>query len=170
MPKNAATTGFTPTVCGGCGQTTNYVTSVDKGMADIVRAFAFAIKKKGVNVIHPAKEMMPSQTLQTREEAIRDGRLTPSQANNLSRARSHGLLFRVQGHYGNWGLTRKGITFLRGEEIPKFVIIDKTTGAVLGNWKPDEYRVKMSDFSAISPDEYWSETIEQGRIVTPEQV
>lgn len=164
MPRTAQRIGFTPTVCGACSQSCNYTTGIDKGITDILRSFAVAIRAKGVNVIHPVKEMTMTTPL-NRADAIASGKLTSSQQKNLSRARSHGLLARVSGSYGNWCITRKGIAFLKGEPVPKYAIIDKITGNTLGYWRPEDFQCSIADFAAVPPSGYWSEGLGSGEKV-----
>jgi len=145
---------FQPNVCECCEQTTEYALAVDRGTVDIVCAIANFIKQKGINIVHPRKEM-ESQ-----------GFMTSSQVCNLSRPRFHGLIASVKTERGNYCLTRKGIGFLKGTSIPKYAIIDKTTKTLLGYYEPEQYQVTITD---ILGEEYWegiNYNIEEGRVVT----
>lgn len=131
--------GFVPDRCECCTQTKNYILAVDRGITEIVKAFAKAISIKGINVIHPIKEMANARLL------------TVNQAKNLSRVGFHDLIKKVE--HGNWGITEKGIAYLKGLEIPKYVIVSKVTGETTGYYEPDTYKVKAISFK--EKDEYW---------------
>lgn len=146
---------YTPERCDNprCGQTITYLLALDRGTADIMKAFSIAVWKKGANVIHPRKEMEIAGRGVTYEEAVREGHLTSNQVGNLSRAHRHGLIAKVKGLPGNWLLTSKGAKFLHGEPVPKFAIISKATGHQIGYWDQERYQVTIKDFR---PDhEYW---------------
>jgi len=123
---------YTPDICAHCGQAENYVIGLDKGSARIVLAMIDAISKKGVNEIHPAREMDTS--------GKRKWYLT-----NLSRPRFHGLIAYVDGKKGYYCLTRKAGKFLRGESVPKFAIISKVTRHQEGYWLEEEKRTTIHD-------------------------
>ena len=77
------------------------------------------IRTKGINVVHPRKEMEGHS-------------LSSNDVGNLSRARFHGLIAKVKGEKGNYLLTTKGAKFLRGEAVPKYAIISIVTGKQIG--------------------------------------
>jgi hypothetical protein len=154
---------FDPTVCEHCLQTTNYCTQIDRGIADIMRAFAIAIRTKGINLIHPVKEMQADAGTAT-AEAVAWGKLTRSMGANLSRARYHGLLARSSGKKGNWMITRKGIDFLSGRPIPRVVIIDKITGSTMGYFNMEEDQVTINKITKENGP-YWTEMIHEGRVI-----
>lgn len=124
------------------------------GAADIVRAVSAAIRKKGENRIYPRKEMEISQ-LQMKQlgydRMIKEGCLTSNMVGNLSKARSHGLIARVES--GCYCLTAKGAEFLRGASIPKYAVMSKITGHQIGYWHENEERVKLRDL--IKSGDYW---------------
>lgn len=138
-------------------------------MADLLRAFARAIRNKGVNVLHMAKEAQAEPGMSV-AQAVAAGKLTLSMIKNSSRARSHGLLARVEDKSGNWCLTRKGIEFLKGGSIPKYVVVSKVTGETTGHWQPEKYQITINkllkDYSTV----YWEETISEGRVYSPASV
>lgn len=159
--------GFTADVCPHCQQTTNYITGVDRGMAAIVRAFGNAVRAKGVNVLHPLKELAADPGMSV-AQAVAAGKLTGSMSRNTSRARSHGLLARIEGRAGNWCLTKKGVAFLRGEPVPKYAIIDKVTGHTAGYYEPETYTASIRELDPSAP--FWSETINEGRVVPANEI
>lgn len=113
-------------VCECCGQAKTYLLPVDTGTALIVKAVAARVRAKGINVVHPTKEMEVPARDWTYTRAIREGVLTSTQIGNFTRARVHGLIARYRGEPGNWVLTTKGARFLKGERIPKLAIVQKT--------------------------------------------
>lgn len=144
--------------CKCCGQSTTYVLGIDHGTVKIVQQIARFIGKKGINAVHPRKEMEGSY-------------LTSNEVGNLSRARFHGLIARLKGEPGNYVLTTKGAKFLRGEAIPRYAIISKKEGGNIGYWHIEETSV-VYDFNPKNPGmeegEYWTGinySIEEGRII-----
>jgi len=170
---------YRPKVCGHCGQTETYLIALTRGVADIVRAVAVAIGIKGVNIIHPWKEMAVDRKEWTRARMIREGVLTPQQLNNLSHARVHGLIAQVRDEHGNYCLTRKGAEFLRDVCVPRYAIVSKVEGRQIGYWSGDtteldpgyvEYTVRISQLTDAT--EYWNDAkvgyeIVEGRIIQP---
>ncbi len=153
-------------VCEHCKQTTTYLIPIDRGTSDIMKAISVAIGRKGINCIHPRKEMEIGRYELDYETMIKEGQLTSNQVGNLSRPRFHGLIAAVDGNPGNYCLTTKGATFLHHGSVPKYAIISKVTGHQIGYWKPDKYRCTIDDFK---PDmEYWQGitwTVMDGKIV-----
>lgn len=140
---------FIPEKCSCCRQTLTYLVPVDKGTVEIVRAIAFAVQKKGINIIHPRREMEVSgHTYEDWENLSMQGLITSNQVGNLSKARFHGLIARVKDNPGNYCLTDKGLEFLRGEPVPKYAVVQKSTHTQIGYWRPEEYRVSTRDFRA----------------------
>lgn len=131
---------YKPEICECCGQSTTYVIGIDKGTTEIVKAIAKFIGKKGINAVHPRKEM----------EGLT---LTSNQVGNLSRPRFHGLIAHLDGESGNYVLTRKGAQFLRGERVPKYAIVSKSEGKQVGYFEPELYTVTVGDFQQTG--EYW---------------
>lgn len=161
---------YQPEKCGSCGQSATYVLGIDRGTVDILKAVAVAIRKKGINAIHPRKEMEVSGRKPDYKEMVENGFLTSNQVGNLTRARAHGLIARIKGNPGNYCLTVKGAKFLRGERIAKYAIMSKTTKSQIGYWMPEAYNVSIGMFR---PDqEYWegmNYEIEEGKIVEIKQ-
>jgi len=161
---------FTPEVCECCGQAKTYILPLDKGTAIIVKAIAAAIKIKGVNIIHPKKEMEVPATEWTKERAIRFGSLNSIHIGNLTKARAHGLIARVKDHAGNWCLTKKGAAFLRGEKVPRLAVMQKTAQGSRSHkeeyFRPEEFMVDIYELSEA--DEMWEGInfdIVEGRVV-----
>lgn len=151
---------FEPHICEACNQTTEYILPIDRGTVDILRAISVAIGRKGINAIHPRKE------IEREKSDIENGFLNSNQVGNLSRPRFHGLIASLDGAAGNYCLTRKGAKFLRGEPVPRYAIISKSEGHQKGYFHPDELVCTINDFK--NPDEYWEAInyeIEDGRVI-----
>ena len=154
---------YEPHQCTECGQTTTYLLGIDKGTIEIVKAIAIAIQRKGINTIHPKKEMEYAQR-QVPKDRVAPGFLTSNQIGNISRARFHGLVASVEENRGNYCLTQKGLHFLRGAEIPKYAIISKAEGKQIGYFEPEEFTININSFEG----EYWegiNYEIREGHIV-----
>ena len=144
-------TEYVPDTCVECKQTTTYVLAVDRGTAEIVKAIARFIETKGINIVHPRKEMEGQY-------------LTSNQVGNLSRARMQGLIAAVDGNPGNYCLTRKGSAFLNGVPVHKYVIRSKAEDRSIGYWGDE--MCTIGDFT--SDDERWEGVnyeIVEGRVV-----
>lgn len=160
---------YTPEFCDHCRQQKTYLLPIDRGTTMLVQALARAIRLKGINCIHPGKEMQVLPKDWNYNLALFQGKLTLRQSNNLTRPRIHGLVAEVDGEPGNWCLTRKGGQFLRGEPVKRYAVVVKSTidqGSHNGGYWGEEM-VTVKDFT--SDDVMWQgidfEIIE-GRIVT----
>lgn len=145
---------FKPKICSCCGQTEEYIMTVDLGTVEIVRAIAAAIRRKGENKVYPRKEMEISQEQMKQmgySRMVKEGYLTSNMVGNLSKARSQGLIARVES--GCYCLTSKGANFLKGSSIPKYAVMSKVTGHNIGYWKELEQRVTVRDL--IKSGDYW---------------
>lgn len=129
-------------VCDHCGQSTTYLLGLDKGSVDIVLEILKAVTARGVNEVHPGREMGL--------DGDKKWYLT-----NLSRPRFHGLIAYVKDKKGYYCLTRKAGQFLRGHSIPRYAIISKSEHHQIGYWEPDKHRITLQE--AIKSDEmpYW---------------
>lgn len=159
---------YQPKTCVSCGQTTTYELVIDRGTVDILKAISVAIRKKGVNLVHPRKEMEVTSRQVPYEEMVRDGKLTSNQVGNLSRARFHGLIAAVKGKPGTYCLTPKGAGFLRGEEIPRIAIISKSEGHNVGYFEEQAIRCTIRHPDLSPAKEYWvgqDYYIDNGRVV-----
>ena len=164
---------YKPEVCECCGQRKTYVLPLDRGTAAIVYAFSVAVRLKGVNMIHPRKEMEIDRGNAFRLELmtmIRSGIMTSNMVGNLTRARIHGLLARVEKEAGNWCLTTKGAAFLRGEHVARYAVVRKTTADNRSHkdeyWKPETEQITIAELAREG--EYWQPidfTIHEGRVV-----
>lgn len=157
---------YNPEVCGHCKQTTSYLVPVDRGAAIIVKAMAAAIRRKGVNVVHPGKEMEVPRREWTYERAITEGVLPSNFIDNFSRVRFHGLIAKVADEPGNWCLTRKGAGFLRGEVIPRYAIRSKVEHRTIGYFEPDQHVITVRE--CAGKGENWEGInfdIVEGRVV-----
>ncbi len=162
---------FEATVCECCEQAKNYILPIDWGTAVIVKAFAAHIRNKGINMVHPTKEMEVPAKEWTYDRAIREGVLTSTQIGNFTRARVHGLLARTKDEPGNWVLTRKGAQFLRGVRIAKLAIVEKgkqgDRSHQEGYHMPELYTCTVHELGmdASGPWEGIDFEIQEGRIV-----
>jgi len=157
---------FKPQYCKCCGQTTNYKITINRGIADTIKAIAVAIKRKGINCIHPRKEMEINTGQIDYKTMVSDGKLTSNQVGNLSRCRFHGFIARVDKHKGNYCLTRKGIEFLRGEPIPQYAVVSKSEKRLLGYYMENKFYCRIEDFKPEM--EYWDGInfhIEEGKVI-----
>jgi hypothetical protein len=144
---------YTSEKCVNCGQTKTYLLKIDRGTIDIVKAIASAVRAKGINVVHPRKEMEGNY-------------LSSNQVGNLSRPRFHGLIAKIRGNAGNYCLTTKGAQFLRGESIPRYAIVSKAEGHQIGYW--DSGADAMCTIQEFNGGKYWdgiNYEIVAGRIV-----
>ena len=156
---------YKPETCACCNQTTTYLIPIDRGTVEIVKSIANAVRRKGINIVHPRKEMEISSE---NHNLYSDGFLTSNQVGNLSRPRMHGLIAKVKGNPGNYCLTRKGAQFLKGVEIPRFAIISKAEGHQIGYWQPETKTVNVRSFDKKG-EAYWNGIdfeIQEGHIVT----
>ena len=152
--------------CRCCGQTLTYLIAVDHGSVDTLKAIATAIRRKGINCIHPRKEMEVTSGQLDYASMVGEGLLTSNQTGNLSKLRFHGLIARIKNKPGNYCLTKKGSQFLKGEEIPKYAIISKKEKHQIGYFQEDIYRCTLADFAPKK--EYWEGInfiIQEGKII-----
>lgn len=136
--------------CPHCGQHTEYPLAIDRGSIHIVKRISHFIEAKGINIVHPRKEMEGSY-------------LTSNEVGNLTRPRIHGLIAKVSGNPGNYCLTQKGLDFLNGKPIPKIARVFK--GRNIG-YLNDEF-VTIKEFN--TGNDYWNGIgyeIRQGNVVT----
>lgn len=160
---------YIPDKCHECQQTTTYILSIDKGTATIVIAMAAAIRKKGINVIHPRKEMeVSSRSHDSMIELAKQGVLKSNSINNLTRARVHGLICKVKGEPGNYHLTRKGLLFLQGFPVEKFVVRSKSTGMNDRYLQPYEGGGMITIYEVLKGETREGVTfdIQEGRVIT----
>jgi len=143
--------------CGECGQFKTYLLPIDRGTAMIVKSVAAAVKIKGINIIHPKKEMEVQGKEWSYERAVGEGKLTSTQIGNFTRARVHGLIARVKSSAGNWCLTTKGGMFLRGEPAARFAVIRKNqdgSGSHKSDYfEPEKYQITIGEVS--KDGEFW---------------
>ncbi len=157
---------YDPEVCDHCAQQITYLIPIDKGCVEILKAIAVAIRKKGINAIHPRKEMEIDSKKIDHFTMIAEGHLTSNMVGNLSRPRFHGLIARIRAQTGNYCLTRKGAKFLKGESYPRYAIISKRLGGNIGYWMSEKYQVNIKDFT--SDEDLWEGIdfdIVEGKIV-----
>lgn len=139
--------------CACCNQSVNYLVPIDYGTIRIVKQIAKFIGKKGINAVHPRKEMEWSM-------------LSSNEVGNLSRPRIHGLIAKIKDKPGNYCLTSKGSKFLHGESIPKFAIRSKTDHCTVGYYLPETFSVIVHDMQGDG--DYWDGinfSIEEGHII-----
>lgn len=169
---------FEPEVCDCCGQAKTYLLPIDFGTALIVKAFSKFIQLKGINMVHPTKEMEVLGNAWTYDLAMSHGLLTSTQIGNFTRARAHGLIARHKDEPGNWVLTAKGARFLRGERIPKLALmrksrVDDGIGYTSAShkeeyFKPNEYTTTIHEVKSKDHPGMWegiSFDIVEGQII-----
>lgn len=101
-------------VCGECGQSLQYKSAVSRGTVAMLKAISAMVDRKGINVVHIQKEL------------VKEGALTPNQAQNITHCVRLGLVAHVEDA-GNYCLTTKAMNFLNGEDIPKYAYVKKRT-------------------------------------------
>ena len=144
---------YIPEKCDGCGQTKTYLLPIDKGSIDTLKAISVAIYNKGINCVHPRKELEIGPTTKNYDLMIKNGGLTSGMVGNLSKLRFHGLIAKTGEQAGNYCLTTKASDFRKGKLIPKYAIISKVTGHKEDYWLPEKYQVSIKDFSG--DEAYW---------------
>ncbi len=133
---------YQPEKCSCCQQTTTYLLGLDRGSVDILLDLLKAITAKGVNEIHPAREMDMT--------GKKKWHLT-----NLSRPRFHGLIAHIKDKRGYYCLTRKAGQFLRGKPIAQYAIISKAEKHNVGYWLPEKYQVTLKEMLRTDELPYW---------------
>lgn len=161
--------GYQEEVCECCGQTKTVLYPLDKGTADMVKALAVAVRNKGINMVHIRKEMEVSRRDWSYPRLLTEGAILSSHTQNWIKAHKHGLVAQVwgEGMSGNWCLTRKGATFLKGQPVPKYAIQDKKTKHIRGYYEPEAYTVTVHELQRRDSP-YWEGLdfdIQEGRIV-----
>ena len=148
---------YIPEVCSHCGQSITYLSTIDQGAVDILRAMSVAIHRKQINVIHPRKEMETAYALDNFREMIKAGKITSNMTGNLSKARFHGLIAKIKGEPGNYCITSKGFQFLRGRIIPKYAIISKVTKDKdnIGYYLEETEKISIKEFTEDMESPYW---------------
>jgi hypothetical protein len=142
--------------CPTCGQSISYELGVDKGSCDILKKIAKVIGAKGINAVHPNKEMAKA------------GMLTARQLDNIVRLKFHGLVAHIDGEPGNYCLTNKAFEFLGGEPIPKTVVVMKRTKGKRAHVIAHSDEEITIDSLDIEWGPYWSSNgyqIKQGRVI-----
>ncbi len=157
MTTTLSKLGYVPDFCPACKQSCTYIVGIDRGSVDIMKAIARFIGQKGINAVHPRKEMEGTY-------------LTSNQVGNLSRPRMHGLIAHLKGERGNYCLTKKGAAFLKGEPIPRYAIISKAEGCQVGYFNPETITTSISEYN--ESDSYWEGigfSVEEGRVIMDSQ-
>ena len=135
MKKNS----YDNQICPHCGQSTIYYLSIDRGTVKIVKQIARFIGQKGINAVHPRKEM--------------EGKwLTSNEVGNLTRPRANGLIAKIKGNAGNYCLTIKGSAFLNGVPIHKTSIRSKVEEKTIGYLEEDGMTT-INDYNTAN--DYW---------------
>jgi hypothetical protein len=144
--------------CESCGQTTTYVSKVNKGMATLLGTIAVAIRIKGENRIKLTDLLVDPKTHEwsIAGKRLAEGRITQTQYNNFSHLCRNGLLVNVD--VGTFLIPKKGWAFLRGEPIEAAAVIDKKTHSNVGYVADADNVVHMTDIRALfrSQDGWWS--------------
>jgi len=116
------------------------------------------IEKKGVNVVHPEKEL------------FKLGLFSVAQRVNMTVLGDHGLVAKHESH-GNWVLTRKGVDFLNGSEIWKVAAVEKATKRTVGHIEKEGKTTLKKLLGKNAP--YWQGlgfTIESGRVIRASEI
>lgn len=147
--------------CPHCGQKLGYKSAISRGTVEVLKKISRVVDEKGINAVHIEKEM------------VQKGILTGNQGRNCTHMVRHGLLAHIEGKAGNYCITRKGMGFLRGEAIPKFITVSKANQNE-GSRTVDhgEEMVTIRQFSKSG--EYWEVPnfdIREGQVIrTPAQL
>lgn len=136
-----STIDFDEKVCPCCQQSSQYLIPIDPGTVRIVKEIAKHIGKKGINAVHPRKE-------------LEGNGLSSNEVGNLSRPRIHGLIAKIPGQPGNYCITTKGAEFLHGASVPKYAIKSKQEKRTVGYFLPEKHRVTMAEVLEYKND-YW---------------
>lgn len=129
-------------VCPHCHQTASYLIGIDKGCAETLLQILQVISKKGINEIHPSREINWKDN--------QKWKLT-----NLSRNKFHGLIAPLKDKKGYYCLTKKAGKFLRGEAIPRYLIRSKITKHNEQYWKPEENLITFIELLSSSEIPIW---------------
>lgn len=143
-------------VCPHCQQTLYYRFDIDKGSCEILKKMVRFIKDKGINAVHPHKEMAKA------------GIITSRELDNIARLKSHGLVAHIKGERGNYCITNKAFDFLGGEPIPRTVAIKKKTKGQRSHVVAHSDEEVTIDMFGNEWNEYWSAngyTITEGRVI-----
>lgn len=145
--KNKKLPKFISKSCTSCGQSVDYDLSLDRGSALIVLAIYNAVRIKGENRVHLTNEMeCRAEDFGSYREMISEGKMTSNMADNVLRAKYHGLVAQVDGGgRGEYLITPKGARFLRGERLPRVAVIDKTTHSKKAYWNEAEDTVTFGE-------------------------
>lgn len=146
--------------CPHCGQRMGYRSSVSRGTADVLKMIFKKVTEKDTNAVHIEKEL------------VQTGRLTGNQGRNCTHMVRLGLIAHIKGEPGNYCLTNKGIDFLNGLPIPKYVTVEKrTAGHGSRTVTHSEETCTIKDFNRKG--EYWEVPgfeIKEGRVIPPNAI
>ena len=132
-----------------------YKSSVSRGVVETLKKIVEAIKAKGINTIHIEKEL------------VRTGILTGTQGKNATHIVKLGLLAHSPDEIGNYCITKKAMSFLNGEAIPKYVIVSKTNRS--SGSRTVSQSEEMCTISNFTDGVFWEVPefeIREGRIIT----
>jgi hypothetical protein len=138
---------FRPEKCAHCNQTTTYLLGLDRGSFLILRKLLAGVIAKGVNEIHPTRDLVYS----AKEKWL------PS---NVARPRKHGLIA-FTDKKGYYALTRKAGKLLRGQSIPRYAVISKSENRTLGYFEPEMYQVTARELLRSDEIPYWEGELAQ---------
>lgn len=143
---------FTPHTCPQCRQTTNYDVTLSRGSATFLIAFYNAVRRLDQNIIHFGDDMVRDpKDFNNLRDMVEGGWCTHKMSEAFGTVlHRHGLI--ASTGRNQWLLTRKGADFLRGEEIWKTAIADKTTGHQSGYW---EFSGKVKLTTLLKTDQPW---------------
>jgi len=144
--------------CECCSQRLYKPAVLSKGYAKMLVIISEFIEKKGVNVVHPEKEL------------FKLGLFSVAQRVNMTVLGDHGLVAKHESH-GNWVLTRKGVDFLNGSEIWKVAAVEKATKRTVGHIEKEGKTTLKKLLGKNAP--YWQGlgfTIESGRVIRASEI
>lgn len=140
-------------VCSHCQQTTTYALKINKGLVDLLMAFANAVKIRGNDIV--ATKIICPTRITDRITRMERGWITDVQYSNLSHLRYHGLIASIGTN--RYCLTSKGASFLRGEEVEAVAIVNKAQKMNIGYLADDNGKIYRTNMKTVfkGKDGYW---------------
>lgn len=143
-------------ICEQCGQSTDRVSTISKGVCVMMVSFARAVEIKGENAIKVSKEMLVENTRPASARMLA-GKWTHNEYSNMSRLIDHGLIEELPiDPKGTYAITHRGTQFVRGASFPKHAIVSTVDGKVLGYVAKPDGTVEMASVSTTDDTRgYW---------------
>lgn len=137
-----------------------YRSGVSRGTVKVLKMIFKKVAEKDTNAIHIEKEL------------VQRGFLTGNEGRNCTHMVRLGPIAHVEGEPGNYCLTRKGVDFLNGNPIPKYVTVAKRTESHGSRTVThSEETCVIQDFNKAG--EYWEVPgfeIKEGRVIPPNAI